>query len=114
MVKSKPDKDEPGFGALKIIAAVFIALIIGVSILGKVSGLDKKNRGTLVQDEVCTTSQKCSLGYRCYDFQNTSLKCHKKCSENNDCPAGYDCKTAVQASRKKIKTARMCVSHVDL
>lgn len=107
------EAEEPGLGALKVIVGVIIALVIGVTILGRMTGADKQNRGTLIQGEKCVSNSDCASGFLCYSYDEGSFQCHQKCSAHKTCPSGTRCKTVVKNARRKLKTADLCISNAD-
>jgi len=111
-VSERIQEKDAGFGTIKIIAGVVIALIIGVSILGHFFGGDAANRGSSGQDERCQNTQECKTGYLCHAYGDDAERCLKLCELRNEqsCEPGYQCvSTAKQAGRKKVRLTDICV-----
>ena len=103
---------DAGFGTIKVIAGVVIALIIGVYVLGHFFGGDSVSRGSSGQDERCQNTQECKPGYLCHAYGGDGERCLKLCELNDpqDCEPGYQCvSTAKQAGRKKVRLTDVCI-----
>jgi hypothetical protein len=103
---------DAGFGAIKIVAGVVIALIVGVGILTRITGGEGADRGSSGQDERCQNTQECKAGYVCQAHRNDVERCLKLCEVKNpqSCEPGYQCSPAAkQAGRKKMRLIDVCV-----
>ena len=90
-VPERIKEKEPGFGVIKIVAGLIIALIVGVSILGKFYGKPGGDRGSSGQDERCTNTQECRSGYVCEAYGDDAERCLKLCEvpDPQSCEPGY-------------------------
>lgn len=107
---------DAGFGTIKIVVGVFVALMIGALILTRLSGHDEDSRGDKVQGEQCALTKECKKGYRCVQHGDDLRKCMKSCFDDESiCDPGYTCTSTSQgASRKKIKVQPVCVEDAKL
>ena len=107
---------DAGFGAIKIVVGVFVALMIGALILTRLSGHDEDSRGDKTQGEQCALTKECKKGYRCAQYGDDPRICMKGCfSDDSACDPGYTCtSTSYGASRKKIKIQPVCVEDARL
>ena len=111
-VPERIQEKDAGFGTIKIIAGVIIALIVGVSILGHFFGGEGADRGSSGQDERCQNTQECKPGYICHAHGDTAERCLKLCEigDAQSCEPGYQCvSTAKKAGRKKMRLTDVCV-----
>lgn len=105
-------ENEPGFGVVKVVAGVIIALIVGVSILSRLYGGAEADRGSSGQDERCENTQECRSGFICQAHGGESEHCLKLCEVNDpqSCEPGYKCVSSARASgRKKVRVTAVCV-----
>ncbi len=107
---------DAGFGAIKIVVGVFVALMIGALILTRLSGHDEDSRGDKVAGEQCALTKECKKGYRCAQYGDDPRICMKGCfGDDSACDPGYTCtSTSHGASRKKIKIQPVCVEDARL
>jgi hypothetical protein len=103
---------DAGFGAIKVVAGIIVALIVGVMVLTRFSGGDAAERGDSGQDERCQNTQECKAGYVCQAHRNDAERCLKLCEVKNpqSCDPGYQCEPAAkQAGRKKMRLIDVCI-----
>lgn len=116
-VPERIKEKDAGFGAVKIVAGIIIALIVGVSILGRLFGGDDAGRGNAVQDELCGNTQECKAGYICQAYGSDAERCLKDCDLKNpqSCEPGHQCVSlAKQAGRKKMRLVDVCVPNAKV
>jgi hypothetical protein len=116
-VPERIKENDPGFGVIKIVAGAVIALIVGVSILGKFYGGPDADRGSLGQDERCTNTQECRSGYVCQAHGDDAERCLKTCEVQNpqSCEPGYKCVSSAHAvGRKKVRVTAVCVPNAKV
>lgn len=105
-------ENEPGFGVVKIVAGVIIALIVGVSILSRLYGGADVDRGSSGQDERCANTQECRPGFICQAHGGESEHCLKLCEvkDPQSCEPGHKCVSSTRAAgRKKVRVTAVCV-----
>ena len=111
-VTERIEEKDAGFGVIKVIAGVVIALIVGSAILNHFYGGDAVDRGDKGQDERCTGTQECKAGFVCQAYGSESEKCLKTCEVKNaqSCDPGYKCiSTTRQSGRKKFRFVPVCI-----
>jgi hypothetical protein len=116
-VPERIQEKDAGFGAIKVVAGIVIALIVGVSILGRLFGGDEADRGSSGQDERCQNTPECKSGYLCHAYGDDSERCLKLCDLGNpqSCEPGYQCvSTARQAGRKKMRLTDVCIPNAKV
>ncbi len=116
-VPERIKEKEPVFGVIKIVAGLIIALIVGVSILGKLYGRPGGDRGNSAQDERCTNTQECRSGFVCEAYGDDAERCLKTCEvqDPQSCEPGYKCVSSAQrVGRKKVRVTAMCVPNAKV
>jgi hypothetical protein len=111
-VPERIQEKDAGFGAIKVVAGIVIALILGVSILTRYFGGEDAGRGSSGQDELCANTPECKAGYICAPYGKDPERCLKLCDLENpqSCETGHRCVSmAKQAGRKKIRLTDVCV-----
>jgi hypothetical protein len=111
-VPERIKENEPGFGVIKVAAGVIIALIVGVSILGKFYGGADADRGSSGQDERCANTQECKPGFICQAHGDDAERCLKLCQvqDPQSCDTGYKCVSSARAAgRRKVRVTAVCV-----
>jgi hypothetical protein len=111
-VPERIQEKDAGFGVIKVIAGVVIALIVGVSLLSHFFGGDDASRGSSGQDERCQSTTECKSGFICQAYAGDAERCLKLCEPDNpqSCEPGYECASSARsAGRKKMRLAAVCV-----
>jgi hypothetical protein len=111
---SRIKEKEPGFGVIKAVAGIIIALIVGVSILANVTGAPQVERGDLMQGEICKASSDCVSGHICYPFKDEPFKCLQLCRKTSDCETGYTCTPVAKQGRKRVIIKDVCIENAKL
>lgn len=119
--EKQPDKERPrmpermkekdsGFGVLKGVGLVIIALILVSTVLFNRAGGRDALRGDKLPGESCERTSECQKGTVCYAYQGEKHRCMTSCSKKQPCDPGYTCVTAASQKRRKgIRVADVCV-----
>jgi hypothetical protein len=116
-VPERIHEKDAGFGAVKVVAGIIIALIVGVSILGRFFGGNDEGRGSAVQDELCGNTEECKAGYICQAYGSDPDRCLRVCELKNSQSCGMDHQCvplAKQAGRKKMRLVDVCVPNAKV
>ena len=104
-----------GFGVLKIVAGVIVALIVGSMVLFNVAGGRESSRGNKIPGEKCDNTMECTSGSICYAYKDYGMRCMKMCSKGKSCEPGFTCISATQQKRRKgVRVTDICVENVKL
>ena len=121
-----PDKERPrmpdrlkekdsGFGVLKGVGLVIIALILVSTVLFNRAGGRDALRGDKLPGEPCEKTAECQKGSMCYAYQGDRHRCMTRCSKQNPCEPGYTCVTAASQKRRKgLRVADVCVEDAKI
>ncbi len=102
------EKDS-GFGVIKVVVGVIIALVLGSTVLFNKMGGRESLRGHKGVGERCDATMECETGTICYDYQTKRKHCMRTCY-NSECPEGYSCvAAATQKRRKGVRITDVCV-----
>ena len=99
---------------MKIVVFVIALLIIGATVLARYTGANKLSRGTAVQDDACAATEECVEGHVCYQYATHPFSCKKRCSDNDGCGKGHQCKSVVTFGKKRVKPMKVCVANSEL
>lgn len=103
---------DAGFGVIKIIAGIIVALVIGSAVLFNRAGGRQRVRGDKLQGELCEETVECSSGSLCYSYKGEDERCMKLCSKENPCDPDQSCVTAAQQKRRKgFRLTDICVEN---
>jgi hypothetical protein len=111
-VTERIQEKDAGFGVIKVVAGVVIALIVGASILGRFFGGEGADRGDLGQGDRCQTTRECRSGYICHAHGDDAERCLELCDlrDAQSCEPGFTCvSTAQKSGRKKVRLTDVCV-----
>ncbi len=112
--KRVTEKDQ-GFGVIKTVAGVLIALVVGSMILFNLSGGQEDTRGDKISGERCAETLECQSGSVCYSYKDAEKRCMMRCSKKTACDSGYTCVAAAQQKgRKGIRITDVCVEDDEI
>lgn len=104
-----------GFGVLKIVAGVILALIVGSMVLFNLAGGRESARGDRIVGERCDSTVECSTGSVCYAYKGGKKRCMARCGENRTCEPGFSCISSTQQKRRKgVRITDICVEDSNL
>jgi hypothetical protein len=83
------EKDS-GFGVIKTVVGIIIALVVGSTVLFKQVGRSESERGEKQLEEPCQQTSECLKGLLCYAYKNSKKQCLAACVKDK-CDDGYTC-----------------------
>lgn len=102
------EKDS-GFGVIKGVVGVIIALILGSTVLYNTAGGRQSERGNKAPGEPCGDTVECRSGTICYMYSDLGRQCMETCYDGQ-CSAGFHCvAAATQKRRKGLRITDVCV-----
>ena len=114
-MQSRIKESNDGFGVLKGVAVVILALIIGSAILFNRAGGREAMRGDKSPGELCENTVECAHGSICYAYGNDKPRCRTTCSKKHPCNPEETCVTAASQKRRKgIRLADICIPNGDI
>jgi hypothetical protein len=114
-IPQRISEKDPGFGVIKTVAAVVIALIVGSMILFNQVGGRESARGDKLPGEQCEETLECATGSICFSYKGRENRCVKRCGKEKECEPGYTCVSASEKKRRKgIRVADICVENAKL
>ena len=109
-VPTRIKEKDAGFGVIKTVAGVVIALIVGSMFLFNQAGGDQNARGDKIVGERCKETVECESGTVCYSYKNAEKRCMKLCDKKKECEPGYTCVSATQQKRRRgFRITDICV-----
>jgi hypothetical protein len=114
-MKPRMKESNEGFGVLKGVGVLILALIVGSAILFNRAGGREAMRGDKSPGEHCEKTVECARGSICYAYKNDRPRCLTTCSKKRPCDPQHACVTAASQKRKKgIRLADICVKNEDI
>jgi hypothetical protein len=114
-MQARVKENNAGFGVLKGVAIVILALIIGSAILFNRAGGRDAMRGDKEPEELCEKSVECAKGSICYAYGEDRARCRKTCSKKRSCGPDYTCVTAASQKRRRgFRLADICVKKSEM
>ena len=114
-VPERIQEKDSGFGTIKVIVGVIVALIIGAGVFARYTGSDEIARGDLLPGEQCDDTQDCSKGNICYAYKGGARRCYTPCTpKESNCDVGYTCTSSATMGKKKTRLRSICVEDAKI
>ena len=106
---------DAGFGVIRIVAGVVVALIVGSMFLFNQAGGDQNARGDKIPGERCSETVECESGTVCYSYKDQEKRCMQLCDKKKECEPGYTCVSATEQKRRRgFRITDICVEDADI
>ncbi|MDJ0762934.1 MAG: hypothetical protein QNJ97_08100 [Myxococcota bacterium] len=114
-ISPRPRETGSGFGVVKIVVGLIVALIVGSMIFFNQSGGRERARGDKMPQEKCRETSECAAGSVCYSYKDDEKRCRVLCAKTKICEPGFTCVSAAKQKRRRgVRLLDICVEDARL